>query len=62
MPEYLCKIAVFALIFKKVKTSFLLEVMFSFSSFRTSKGKFEQVWEIFGQKWCLKGFDLKKYD
>jgi len=47
--------------YKKVQTSFLLEVMFLFSSFRASEGKFEQVWGIFGQKWCLKGFDFKKY-
>jgi len=36
MCEYLHKLAVYALIFQKMQTFFLLEVMFSFSSFRTS--------------------------
>jgi len=31
-----------------------------FSSFRASSGKFGQMREKFGLKWCLKCFDLKK--
>jgi len=36
MPEYLRKIAVYALILQKSADLFLLEVMFLFSSFRAN--------------------------
>ena len=35
--------------------------MFLFSFLRARQAKFEQVWGIIRQKWCLKFCDVKKY-
>jgi len=61
MCENLCKIAACALILQKWHPkskcrrffNFVLEVIFYLVLFG-------QVWGKFGQKWCLKFFDLKK--